>query len=194
MLDGEFLTSGSCSYVHRDHRPATELTSCRYQIVIGRSAESLALQQDAQRLCEEAGDDFESRVICAEALFCQSEVGLLTSSSSMILEFATKSINLLKSNGDNTWRTPMMYNSLALGNIMIKDYECAVRHANTSIAGFMVLAESDPEHYPDFPIVSKAYALMFMGTRESLESAAQVLQEQQAWRKKTFDKDPVPFK
>lgn len=152
------------------------------------------LHQDAQKLCEEVDDDFESRVICAEALFCQSEVGLLTSNSSMILEFAAKSIDLLKSIGDNTWRTPMMYNSLALGNIMIKNYERAVEVADISIAGFMVLAETDPDHYPDFPIVSKGYALMFKGTSESLDMAAHVLLEQQAWRKKTFNKEPVPFK
>lgn len=166
----------------------------RYQLVKDRPAKRHEIFEFAQALFEEVEHDVESRIICAEALFCQSELWLKSEDSSMILETATSSIELLKSVKDDTWRTPRLYNRLALGNIMIKDYKRAIEVADLSIADFLVLAGKDPRHYPDFPMVNKGYALMSIGTTESLDAAADVLLTQQSWREQTSDRDPVPRK
>jgi tetratricopeptide (TPR) repeat protein len=86
----------------------------------------------------------------------------------------------------------MMENELSLGNIMIKEWDKAIAHADASINGFWNL---DDAHWPDFATVSKAYALMFKGGGDCYKEASQTLELYLEHRKKTFgEMDNESFK
>ena len=91
----------------------------RYQIERGNARESLPLQELAERLCNLDPLDNQIRATLAMVHFCQSEIGLLTSDSDMILTHAEKGMKVLQSIDDKTWRTVVMFNNLSLSNIMI---------------------------------------------------------------------------
>lgn len=75
---------------------------------------------------------------------------------------------------------------------MNKEWDKAIDYVNRSISAYWALEE--PE-YPDFATISKAYALMFKGSKESNEEASKVLTDYLAYREATFGQmDSESFK
>ena len=136
--------------------------------------------------------DDETRAILAMVHFCQSEVGLLTGNSEMILNHAEKGMKVLQSLSDKSWRTVVMYNNLSLGNIMIGKWYTSIVYADKAIAACIAL--NDPEHYPYFPIVSKGYALMYKGTKESRQLAGNILSDSLKHIRETFKEQEKSFR
>lgn len=74
------------------------------------------------------------------------ELGLLTSSSDMILNHAQKGMEVLQSIDDKTRRTVVLCNNMSLSNIVIGHWDIAIRYADQGNAACIALEDQD--HYP----------------------------------------------
>jgi hypothetical protein len=76
-----------------------------------------------------------------------------------------------------------IYNSLSFGSIITKEWDRVIDYADRPISAYWALEK--PE-YPDFATISKAYALMFKGSKELNEEASKVLTDYLACREAAF--------